>query len=348
METINQNFDTINQILDSTIEGIMLIKEGFIININDSFLKILDYENKDEIIGNLATGCLMPYNKEKYLEYNKSTFQEISLVSKNGIIIPAIIKINHIIYKNEKIMMVSILDLTELKEKENLLIKQSRMAAMGEVLSMIAHQWRQPLNSIASAITNIKIKIAKKNNISEIEEKIDNINNYLQYMSFTINDFKNFFKNDKVKSFENITNIVNSSYQLLESSFNIEKIKFDIEKKELSNIYINKNELIQIILNILNNAREVLIENKIQNPSIHISFEECEKEQVVYIKDNGGGISDEIKDRIFEPYFSTKKELNGTGLGLYMCKLILENNNYGKIFMENENDGACFKIVLNK
>lgn len=117
MLTENNKFSDINQILDSTIEGIMLVKDGFIINTNDSFVKILNYDNKNDLIGNLASGCLMPFNKEKFIEFNKTLFQEITLLSKEGKRIPAIIQIKDIVFKDENIKMVSILDLTELKQK---------------------------------------------------------------------------------------------------------------------------------------------------------------------------------------------------------------------------------------
>lgn len=346
MLTKNNKFNDINQILDSTIEGIMLVKEGFIENVNKSFLKILEYEREEELLGNLASGCLMPFNKEKFIEFNKSTFQEITLLTKNGRKIPAIIQIKDIKFNNEEIKMVSIFDLSDLKEKENLLIKQSRMAAMGEVLSMIAHQWRQPLNAIASNLASIKIKILKKSDISTIEPKIQKMNDYLQYMSMTINDFKEFYKEDKQKEYTNLLDLVKKTNELFISSFQLENIKIEIIERELNKIYINKNQLIQVILNIINNSREALIQNKTINPKIEISFEVKENSQSILIKDNAGGIPETIKERIFEPYFTTKENFNGTGLGLYMCKLIIENNNYGKIHLKDIDGGSCFSIDL--
>lgn len=346
MSSENNKFNDINQILDSTIEGIMLVKDGFIINANESFIKILNYDNRNDIIGNLASGCLMPFNKEKFIEFNKAQFQEITLVSKEGKKIPAIIKIKDINFNNEDLRMVSILDLTELKEKENLLIKQSRMAAMGEVLSMVAHQWRQPLHAIASTLAGIKIKMLKRNNINTIESNVEKINDYLQYMSTTIDEFKEFYKEGKQFEYVNLVDLVKKTNELFSSTYKIDSIEINIFEKELNNIHINRNQIVQVILNIINNSREALLLNNIKNPKIDIEFDETEYTQKISITDNAGGIPANIKNRIFEPYFTTKDKFNGTGLGLYMCKLIIETYNYGEIKLKDVENGSCFEIIF--
>lgn len=348
MKNNNDNFfNEINQILDSTIEGILLIEDGFIVNINNSFIKILGYNTKDEIIGNLATGCLLPSSQETFIEYNNNMFQEISLLSKEGNIIPAIIQIKDIEIKNKIFKMVSILDLTELKKKESLLIKQSRLAAMGEMISMIAHQWRQPLTAISVAIANLKLRISmKKVDIDLFYSKLDEINTYLQYTSETIDDFRDFFKNDKIKHKFYLNELVQLTVDLVLPSLKAHDIKINIEDKKLNQLFLYENELLQVILNIINNAKDAFLENKIEKPKINISFLEDKQHQTVQIEDNAGGIPDNIINRIFEPYFSTKDDLNGTGLGLYMSKIIVERNCNGKILVNNTEDGCCFKIVI--
>lgn len=340
----NKLFDSF---FNNTIEGIMLIDEGFIVDINSSMLEILEYSSKNELINKLATGILIPNNNQKYLQYNKEIYEEVSLITKNGNIIPAIIKIKD--YSDEKrdYKLVFILNLTELKQKETLLIEQSRMAAMGEMISMIAHQWRQPLSSIAVAISNLKFRTQ----IGKIDDenlvvKLDDMNKYVQYMSNTIEDFKNFFKGDKEKELIHIYDVTDMALEMLKNSFS--KIKINHNKENINNIYIYKNELLQVILNILNNSKDAFNENKILEQIIDISYNENDNEQIITIKDNAGGINQNIIDRVFDPYYSTKDSKNGTGLGLYMCKIIIEKHFNGNITIESNNQETTLIITINK
>ena len=338
-----------NEFLDNTIEGIVIIEDGFIKNVNYAILEILDYTSKDELIGNLATGMLIPNITSKYLEYNNALFEEISLISKNGNIIPAIIKIKDITRDSKNYKMVFILNLSDLKEKETLLLEQSRMAAMGEMINMIAHQWKQPLASIAAAASTLKLKI-KMNKYEPIsfENKISDIDKYIDYMSNTIDDFRNFFKSDKKKELVSINYIVDISLEMLEKSFQNIDINIINGKNKLQPIYIYKNELLQVILNILNNSKDASKENNIIKSVIKIDYKEYDSYQVLSIEDNAGGIPEDIINKIFDPYFSTKNKKNGTGLGLYMCKTIIEKHCNGNIKAENKNNGVCFEIKIEK
>lgn len=336
----------VNLLIDSTIEGIILIKDGFIVDANKAFIKILEYNDKKEIIGNLASGCVMPSQNHKFIEFNNLTFEEISLVTKNGKIVPSIIKITDIVLNNENLKMASILDLSEFKKKEQHLIRQSRLAAMGEILSMIAHQWRQPLNAIAATLATIKIKILKNGDLLNINQKIENINTNLQFMSNTIDEFTDFYKDTQKNEFVNLNELILQATMFFESSIKNANIKIEFEKKELDKILINKNQILQVLINIINNSREAILVNEIKDGYIKISLDIDDKHQIITISDNGGGIPEEIRNKIFEPYFTTKSSINGTGFGLYMSKLILEKNNFGKILFENLDRGSCFKIML--
>ena len=337
------------EILDNTIEGILIIEDGFIKSVNKSLLNILNYDDSDELIGNLATGILIPTSTKKYIEYNSKMFQEISLITKNATIIPAIVKIKDIKIDSHEYKMVSVLDMSDLKEKESMLLEQSRLAAMGEMISIIAHQWRQPLNAIASITTRLKMNI-KMNKLEPelVDEKTDEISNYLQYMSKTIDDFRNFFEPTKNKTFVSLNEIVNDSLKIVGNSFENRNIDLQIEKKELSSIYLYKNELIQVVLNILNNARDAYDSKDIENKAVSIKYTEDEKFQTIFIQDNAGGIPQEILQKIFEPYFSTKNRKNGTGLGLYICKSIVEKYSNGELIVSNQNGGALFEIKISK
>ncbi|MDD2894374.1 MAG: PAS domain-containing sensor histidine kinase [Aliarcobacter sp.] len=349
MKETNEIFMDLNEIINNAIEGILIIKNGFIQNMNQSLLDILGYENKNELIGNLATGILIPTSKEKFIKYNSKIFQEISIITKNGDIIPVIIKIKDIAFSNEEYKMVSILDLSELKDKEKMVLLQSKHSAMGEMISMIAHQWRQPLACVSSIVSRIKLK----NNMNKVDKEflnnvLDEMNEYIQYMSNTIDDFRNFFTVDTKKEFTSLPEIVLNVQRLINKSFDSQNINIDIQNTELTKIYLLKNELIQIILNILNNSRDAFVERNIQNPQIKISFSENDEFQNIFIEDNAKGIDEKIISNIFNPYFSTKSQKNGSGLGLYICKTILEKDNHGTIKVENKNDGVIFSVIIKK
>lgn len=342
-----QIFDTF---FNNTIEGIIIIEDGFIKSINSAMLDILEYSSKDELIGNLATGILIPAISQKYLEYDNAIFEEISLVSKDGRIIPAIMKINDFNNDEKSYKMVFVLNLTELKEKEALLLEQSRMAAMGEMISMIAHQWKQPLSSVAAVVSHLKLRInMKKYDETIFNEKIVDIEKYIAYMSDTIEDFRNFFKYDKEKEFVNLNFVVDMALEILEKPFSNKGIEIINSKEELPALSIYKNELLQVVLNILNNSKDAFLETAIKEEAkIFIEYEDCQSYQKITFCDNAGGIPEKIMGNIFEPYFSTKDKKNGTGLGLYMCRVIIEKNCNGKIYASNKDNGACFEIIIEK
>lgn len=348
MKTEKQIVINLNEIINNTIEGILVLQEGFIKNINQPLLEILGYETKDELIDKLATGVLIPTAIEKYIKYNEKIFQEISLITKDGTTIPVIIKIKDIFYEDKEYKIIFILDLTELKEKEKMVIYHSRLSAMGEMISMIAHQWRQPLSTISSMLTRIKLR----NNTNKIDKdflnnSLSDINKHIQYMSTTIDDFRNFFTIDIKKELVSLNEIVIIVFNMIEKSFLSENIKIEIERNSLQKRFLPKNELIQAILNILNNAKDAFLEREISNPIIKIYFEEDNQTQKIFIEDNAKGIDEKIISKIFNPYFSTKNKKNGSGLGLYICKNILEKDNLGEIFAKNKNSGAVFTIVIN-
>lgn len=349
MSDNNKFFTDIHEITDNTIEGILIIEDGFIKHVNRSLIDILCYEDEKELIGNLAIGILIPTSKEKFIEYNSKIFQEISLLNKNADVIPAIIKIKDININNVSYKMVSILDLTEIKKNEKIVLEQSKLAAMGEMVSIIAHQWRQPLSAVGSIITTLKLKYnLKRIDLNTYDEKLTQINNYVQYMSNTIDHFRDFLIKDSKKDLVKIEEVVNNSYSLIKNSFDILGIKVNINSKEsLNKIYLHKNDLTQVILNILNNAKDALVFNNISNPQITINFSQKESSfQIIEIEDNAGGINLNIIDKIFNPYFSTKEKKNGTGLGLYICKMIVEKYLNGEISVKNKKNGTSFIIKL--
>ncbi|WP_122893271.1 PAS domain-containing sensor histidine kinase [Arcobacter peruensis] len=348
MNESDDNFFELNQIIDNTIEGILIIEDGFIKKVNKSLLEMLSYTN-DDIIGNLATGILIPDVNEKYIKFNSKTFQEISLLTKNGNIVPCIIKIKDITIKQRELKMVSILDLRQMKEQEALLVEQSKFAAMGELLSMIAHQWRQPLTSLSSIILRLNLKI-KTNTIDMnfFDKKLNSMNEQIQYLSNTIDDFSNFMLPNKKKEKVNLVQITSLAINLIKESFSLSNIEVIVKETPLNEIMIYKNEILQVLLNLLNNSKDAFISNNTKLAIIEIYFKEDELSQIIYIQDNAGGIKDEVMNNIYKPYFSTKEKKNGTGLGLYISKVIVEKHLNSSLELSNNKNGVLAKLVLQK
>ncbi len=230
------------------------------------------------------------------------------------------------------------------REKDKQIIQQSRLAQMGEMISMIAHQWRQPLSAISSASSAINIKARLNTLDNETAAKLsENISKFSQHLSSTIDDFRNFFKSNKERRNTTYNELVESALGIIESSITNKNIKIIKEFNSDKVIYTYPNEVKQVILNLLKNAEDILIEKRIKNPTIIIKTYDYTLEVI----DNGGGVPEEIIDKIFDPYFSTKTKKDGTGLGLYMSKTIIEDHCEGKLEVENTKDGAIFRIVLN-
>ncbi len=233
------------------------------------------------------------------------------------------------------------------REKDQQLIEQSRLAQMGKMISMIAHQWRQPLNAISFNSSGLELKAQLGTIDTDTVLKLSQqISANTQHLSQTIDDFRNFFKSEKIKVKISLNQIIKSVLNIIASSIDAKKIKIIQELNTNDSFYTYPNELQQVILNILQNAEDILTEKKIEDSYIKITTYQENSDYILKIKDNGGGISDNIMNEIFNPYFSTKLEKDGTGLGLYMSKIIVEEHCSGKISIENDTDGAVFTIKL--
>ncbi len=235
----------------------------------------------------------------------------------------------------------------EITQKNALILHQSRHAAMGEMIGMIAHQWRQPLSAITATVGSLQIKMGMDKYDKEFfDQQLEGINSFSQHLSSTIEDFRNFFKQDKEKNVFNVEEAINSSLSLSESLYKNKNIVIETDLDSSVEIKSYKNELVQVFINILKNAHDALIENAVENPKVIIRMSEDSNNRVtITIEDNAGGISEENSLKIFEPYFSTKSK-NGTGLGLYMSKSIVEEHCGGKLLFHNTDVGACFTIIL--
>lgn len=232
--------------------------------------------------------------------------------------------------------------------KDRQMLQQSRLAQMGEMIAMIAHQWRQPLSAISasSAILRINAELDSLENDSVIETS-NKINKLVKHLSSTIDDFRNFFKSNKKEELTTYTRVVDGVLGIIQSSLDSKGIKVILELECEDEFVSYANELKQVLINLITNSQDALLENKVKDPYIKIKTYVLDEKYILEVSDNGGGIKSEILDQVFDPYFSTRLNKDGTGLGLYMSKLIMENHCRGKLSCENRDDGVCFTMELN-
>ncbi len=232
-------------------------------------------------------------------------------------------------------------------EQEQLLIQQSKLAAMGEMIGNIAHQWRQPLAQISAILMNIQVTYNFDNFSKEyLNSKIKEANTLTNYMSQTISDFQNFFNPQGRKEEFSIEQACRDAYFIVESSLQYHGIELNFDIMQDVQVIGYKNEYSQVILNIISNAKDILLERNIKNPKIDVEIKGGKNYAIVKIKDNAGGVNPDILDKIFEPYFTTRHKTQGTGIGLYMSKNIIERNMNGYINVRNVDDGALFTIKV--
>jgi signal transduction histidine kinase len=250
--------------------------------------------------------------------------------------------------KTNKLQLLVKKELEKNREQQFHMLQRNRLALKGEMISMIAHQWKQPLNNLSLIHQMLLLQYESNQLNNETMTQFDNDSKrQIKQMSQTITDFTNFFSPEKNAQQFYLKNIINQSLSLLRPILDIEGIKIHLNMQSESDIILDgyPNELGQMLINIINNAKDVLIERNISNRKIWITIEEVDGNIYLYIEDNAGGIASTIIAKIFDPYFSTKAK-NGTGLGLYMSKMIIEEHMNGKLEVYNSEKGAIFKITL--
>ncbi|PRM90569.1 hypothetical protein CJ671_01830 [Aliarcobacter cryaerophilus] len=266
------------------------------------------------------------------------------------------IKTNRLKIMNKKLATRIKKELDKHQEKDRILAQQQKMVAMGQMIENIAHQWRQPLSVISTSASGLKLK--KQLNILEDEEfvkSIEQIVDTAKYLSDTIDDFRYFFKPQKDKTKFSLVKNIEKSLSFLEATLkeNLIKVEFDYEDID---IIAYETELMQVFINIINNSKDAFIEKKIKDRVIFISIKNFPNRILIEIKDNAGGVEDNILDKVFEPYFTTKHQYSGTGIGLYMSNQIIKTHLNGDIFMKNcnfkykniEQKGVVTTIILAK
>ncbi|MDP2078982.1 MAG: PAS domain-containing sensor histidine kinase [Sulfuricurvum sp.] len=236
----------------------------------------------------------------------------------------------------------------KLKLNEQVMLAQAQKAGMGELISMIAHQWRQPLNNLAliNQDTYIKLGLGKLDDksIYDSHERIDQI---LQFMSKTIDDFRNFFSPDQPKELTTIEEVINATLKIIGQCYVTTNIAINVHNNSKTVVLIHKNSLVQVFLNILGNAKHALESANVKPAIITVIIDETPTSIITTIRDNGGGIPEAIIEKLADPYFTTKG-LMGTGLGLYISQTIIEKYFSGTLTWFNKHQGACFVITLDK
>ena len=272
--------------------------------------------------------------KERLLSYNETLQNEIDKQTRELNIL------------NEGLEYRVQEELDKRLEQEQMLLRQCRLASMGEMIDSIAHQWKQPLMNINAILMNIDRAVWMKKDEVFIESKIDEVASLTSHMSQTIEDFRNLFKIKKETTMFYIADLIYDVKILMKNS--LKDIEINFEKESNISIISYKSEFIQVIITLLNNALEVLNEREIKDKKINILLKEQEGNIFLSIEDNAGGIDKSVIEQIFDPYFTTKNRLGGTGLGLYIAKIIIEHNMKGYINIENSENGAVFIIKIEK
>lgn len=305
----------------------------------DSFSIDKRYVKKDgtPIWTNLTASVVRDNNKT--IKYFIAVIKDISIEKNREI---------EMLHINEKLQEIVETETAKRLEKERMLVHQSKLATMGEMLSNIAHQWRQPLNALALKVQDVVTAY----DFNELNR--DYLFNFKKssmdliiYMSQTIDDFRNFFRPEKEMSFFDVNESIDKAAAIVKDSLISSKIhlEFDFECFD-EKAYGYPNEFAQVVLNILTNAKDAFANKESNNKRITITTRCLGSSVETYIQDNAGGISDDIIGKVFEPYFTTKYKAQGTGLGLYMSKMIIEQSMNGILSVKNHNDGALFQISL--
>ncbi|MBF0337644.1 MAG: PAS domain S-box protein [Nitrospirae bacterium] len=240
------------------------------------------------------------------------------------------------------------------QEQQQMLVQQSKMAAMGEMIGAIAHQWRQPLNSLGVMIQDV-IDAYEYGELNK--DYLDNFTNdalkQISFMSHTIDDFRNFFRPSKEKTEFSVVGIIRKVIDIVRALLYTNNINLQLTGEENITIVGYQNEFMQVILNLINNARDAILQSREQRDTqqegtISITISRDSAVVRIEIKDNGGGIPDDIRNKLFEPYFTTKGEGHGTGIGLHLSRVIIERNMGGRLYVDNDAEGAVFTIEISK
>ncbi len=336
--------------------------DGIITFVNDEFCKIFEY-SREELIGK-------NHNIVRHPDVPKEVFQNLwdTILAKKTYkaMVKNLSKYGKTLYVNTTVIpildkkgdieeFIAIrYDVTEsvelakqMQEKDRFLFQQSRLAAMGEMIGNIAHQWRQPLNELGITVYQMKKSCLSGDKTDDFLHSYEHSKDVIKRMSSTIEDFRNFFSPNKQKEKFLLKDAIDELLRMMQGSIQRHALHVEIEEKKSSYIYGYFNEFNQVMLNLINNSKDAFNQRKIKNREIKIVLDADEEQNAVVIySDSARGIDENIIDKIFDPYFTTKHSSEGTGLGLYMSEMIIQKSMNGSIKAYNNNNGATFEIKI--
>ncbi len=352
------------KILDSQ-KSFILITDGIKIKrVNKTFLEFFQYDSLKDFTR--AHDCVCDFFLEEkgknyilknmgelnwfeYMIHNQDKTFQVKILDKNkqAHIFYIEFDVEHKIYENNYIL--TFIDITHLINVENQLLNSEKMASLGNMIGNIAHQWRQPLSIISTCASGVHMKqqygLLQE---GDIEKSMDYIVQNTQYLSETIDTFRDFIKENESKEISAISigEAIGSVLKIMEATLKNNYINIVFNNNGNFTKLMAKGEFIQVITNLINNAKDVLKERKIENPQIIITTKQEHNHILITVEDNGGGIDEDIIKNIFEPYFTTKHKSMGTGLGLYICHKIVVESFEGDLSVQNTSLGAEFSITI--
>ncbi len=333
-------WDTINakKIYKDTVKN--LAKDGSTFYVNTTVIPILDEdENIVEFVAIRYDVTKEVFYKEQ-LQRREIELQELNATLENRVQekTKELEELNATLHSRvEK-------EIAKNEEKRQVMFAQSRLASLGEMLANIAHQWRQPLTELNLTIFNMK-KAAFNDDRDEVGKLYGESKNIVKNMSKTIDDFTNFFKPDKAKEKFNVSDSINEAISLLQKLITSEMISVKTDLKEIKVLGIS-NELTQVIINLIKNSSDAFVQNGILIREINITAKEEDGHALIEIQDNAGGIKAKSVYKVFEPYFTTKHASQGTGLGLFMSKMICEKGMHGSLDVKSKKNITTFSIRI--
>ncbi|MEA3331684.1 MAG: cache domain-containing protein [Campylobacterota bacterium] len=361
----NEIFETLYQ---KSTDSILIIEDGKFVDCNEAAVKVLLAKGKEEVIS-CNPSEISPQKQNDGRDSYEKAQEMMNLCLKNGAcsfewqhktfegkIFTADIILTYIKLRDRGIIHARLRDITEklnLQEenaqKQRMIEHQSKLAQMGEMLQNIAHQWKQPLAQINAVLISVDNEY-KQGKLTQIQlsKKLDQIEELTAYMSNTIFSFSHYFDSKKENSSVSVQKVIERAVSLLQPLINREKIEINITYDTEHSFIGDEKEFIQVILVIISNAMDILKIKKVLHPLIKIDVKSQKDQIVIEIWDNGGGVPLKSLEKIFEPFFSTKEYKDGSGIGLYMAKMIVENTMHGELSVQNIDNGALFTIKLYK
>ena len=333
-------WDTINakEIYKDTVKN--LAKDGSTFYVNTTVIPILD---EDE---NIVEFIAIRYDVTKEVFYKEELLRrEVELQELNATLEKRVQeKTKELEELNATLHSRVEKEIAKNEEKRQVMFAQSRLASLGEMLANIAHQWRQPLTELNLTVFNMK-KAALNNDEDEVKKLYGESKNVIKNMSKTIDDFTNFFKPDKAKEKFNVSESINEAISLLQKLITTEMISIRTDLKDIKVLGIS-NELTQVIINLIKNSSDAFVQNSILIREINITVKEEGGYALIELQDNAGGIKEKNTYKVFEPYFTTKHASQGTGLGLFMSKMICEKGMHGSLDVKSKKNITTFSIKI--